>query len=276
MYSTNSHNLPALIYSVDGELDFLPNDIPCNDIDLDFEPAYFRNFPSYPLNHDNFSSSIVSMKDEHPFPSRDEIIPILQGPSSKDSSSELSNILISTESNSALPEEDGNFIGRKRSKERKPRMYNSDDMRIKLKRGFLNDYLKKLSNDTLRNIGSRKYFEKFPKFFASDVCKKRNENIVDMTIGEIFENKEIYANENEKGWQNYWHNLKVLQSDEIRGNEEIQKILNKTFRQLYEEYINSNAFKIDEINRLKSKNKKDDYIQKYKVVAKQLIQFFKN
>jgi len=104
--------------------------------------------------------------------------------------------------------------------------------------------LKKKLNKALKIFGSRKYFENFPKQFASDPCKKRNKIILDMTLREIFEKKELYVKENKKGWANYWHNLKVVQSDEIKGNREFQKILNKTFRQLYEEYINSDVFKI--------------------------------
>ena len=45
-----------------------------------------------------------------------------------------------------------------------------------------------------------------------------------------------------------------MQSEEIKENEEFKKIMNKTFCQLYEEYINSNEFN-NEINRLKRKMK---------------------
>ena len=288
MNPANLHNTPVPIYSVDGKLDFLPNDIRNERIDREIETKFFRNFSSNPfkepnfdimsLNHDKFSNSIWPMFDEDSLPSLVEVIPILQGPPSNDtfSFSEISNISISTESNSALIEDDDNFLGRKRAKVRKSRKYNNDDMRTKIKRGFLNDYLIQLLNNTLKSIGNKKYFEKFPNIFSSDICRERNKDIVDMTIGEIFENKEIYANEKKEGWLNYWHNLKVVQSKEIKENEEIKKILNRTFCQLYEEYIRSNAFKIDEINRLKSKNMKDDYIKKYKVVAKYLLQFFNN
>ena len=58
----------------------------------------------------------------------------------------------------------------------------------------------------------------------------------------------IFTHENEKGLLNYSHNLKVVQNDEIKENEEFKKIFNKSFSELYEEYINSNEFKIDEIN----------------------------
>jgi len=69
------------------------------------------------------------------------------------------------------------------------------------------------------------------------------------------------------------HNLKTVQNEEIKKSEVMQKILNKTFRELYEEYINSDEFKIDEIKRLKKTNG-DEYIKKYKDLAENLIEFF--
>ena len=83
----------------------------------------------------------------------------------------------------------------------------------------------------------------------------------------------VYNYEDDCGKTKYLHNLKTVQNEEIKKNEEFQKILNKTFRELYEEYINSDEFKIDEINRLKKKNG-DEYIKKYKELAENLIEFF--
>ena len=64
-----------------------------------------------------------------------------------------------------------------------------------------------------------------------------------------------------------------MQSEEVKENEEFKKILNKTYRNLYEEYINSDEFKIDEINRIKNKNG-DEYIKRYIFLARHLIEFF--
>ena len=83
----------------------------------------------------------------------------------------------------------------------------------------------------------------------------------------------VYIHENEKGLSNYMHNLKVLQSEEIKENEEFKEIMSKTFRELFEEYINSDEFKIEEINRIKKKND-DEYVGRYIFLAKHLIEFF--
>ena len=164
------------------------------------------------------------------------------------------------------------FIQKKRRKKRGPRKDNSDNMRVKIKRGFCR-YLKKKLNNILKKSGSRKYFDFFPSKFSSEINKKNCKLIVNMTLKEIFLDKNLYIKENEDGLCKYKHNLNVVKSEEVKNNEKLQEILNKTFRQLYEDYINSDDFNVDEINRLK-KNNDEDYIQKYKITAKNLISFF--
>ena len=88
-------------------------------------------------------------------------------------------------------------------------------------------------------------------------------------------NKELYKLEEEEGLSKYNRNLDEIKSNEIKNNEKLKKIFNKTFSQLYEEYINSDVFNVDEINRLK-KNNGNDYIERYKILSKNLIYFFSN
>ena len=164
------------------------------------------------------------------------------------------------------------FIQKKRRKIKGPRKGNSDNMRVKIKRCFYRNLKKKLNN-ILKKSGSRKYFDFFPSKFSSEINKKNFKIIVNMTLNEIFLDKNLYKNENEDGLRKYKHNSNVVKSEEVKNNEKLQEILNKTFRQLYEDYINSDDFNVDEINRLK-KNNDEDYIQKYKITAKNLISFF--
>jgi hypothetical protein len=176
------------------------------------------------------------------------------------------------DSNSALDKE-ANLLGNKRYPHRRQRRDNRDNIRKKIKRGFFNNALINKLNDKLKSIRSNKYFMKFPQNFVKDICQKRNKEIINLTLKEIFEKEELYKQENEKGLENYLHNLRVIQSEEIKENEEFKKIFNKSFRKLYEEYVNSNEFKIDEINRLKEKNG-DEYVKNYIYLAKHLIEFF--
>jgi len=167
-------------------------------------------------------------------------------------------------------EEPQNFLKKKRIKSRKE---NKDNIRKKIKRGFLNKLCENLKGK-LRIIGSNEYFTKFPQFFASDVHSNRNKIILDMTLQEIFENSELYIYEDKNGYANYKHNFKVVKK--IKNNDIFKKILSKTFKELYEEYLDSDEFNIDEINRLKKSKMENEYIRRYKDIAKDLINFFVN
>ena len=168
-------------------------------------------------------------------------------------------------------EESQNFLKQKRLKSRKE---NKDNIRKKIKRGFFNNILCEKLNNKLRIIGSNQYITKFPQFFASDVDRKRNKIILDMTLQEIFENSELYIYEDKNGYANYLHNLEVV--EKIMNNNIFKKILSKTFKELYEEYLDSDEFNIDEINRLKKSKMENEYIRRYKNIAKDLINFFVN
>lgn len=68
----------------------------------------------------------------------------------------------------------------------------------------------------------------------------------------------------------------MVENEEILGNEGIKRILNKTFKELYTEYVNSDEFINVEIKRLKGNKNDDDYIKRYINLAKNLIKFFSN
>ena len=171
-------------------------------------------------------------------------------------------------------EKELNLIGNKRSKRKRPRKENKDNIRRKIKRAFFNSALINMLNKKLKSSHIIQYFEKFPQIFVGDDNKNNNKKIVDMTLLEIFKTKELYAKESKKGLMKYEHNLKVVLSEEIKKNEEINIVLNKKFSELYTEYINSDEFNIYEINRLKKKKMGDDYINRYKYLAKNLIEYF--
>ena len=172
------------------------------------------------------------------------------------------------------PVKEKKLVLKKRKGKRIKRKFNADNMRTKIKRSFCRALRKKL-NKTLKKSGSRKYFDFFPNKFASDINKVRNNLILNMSLKDIFLNPILYNNEDKDGKEKYKHNSNVVESDEIKNNEKIQNILNKTFQQLYEDYINSDEFEVNEINRLKrDKKQDDDYIKRYKMIAKNLINFF--
>ncbi len=145
-------------------------------------------------------------------------------------------------------------------------------MRKKIKRGFINKALIMKINFILKDNYIKSYLEKFPQHLVCDVTKRSNKDLINMTLEEIFEKKELYI----KGdLSKYAHNLKVIKSEEVQKNSELKAILNKKYSELFEEYINSKEFIVDEINRLKKKFD-ESYIENYLYLSKHFIEFFEN
>ena len=278
-------NPPSQFLSVDNKMIFLP-DFKRNEF-IDIEPHYMNlssksseeeeddfNF----FNYADSSTFISSILDPNPMPSLEDIFPIhsIESESKKDSVIiiEKVNLFSNIQKNSVLVKDGEDMLKRKRFQDRRPRKENQDNIRKKIKRGFFNNGLIKKLNEKLKNIGSNKYLRKFPQHFVSDVNQKRNKELFNLTLKEIFVNKELYLNEDKEGLRNYSQNLKVVQSEEISENKELKIIFNKTINELYEEYINSDEFNILEINRLKEKKMQDDYIKRYINLARCLILFF--
>ena len=224
------------------------------------------------------NSSFSQIIDLNVIPSFNEVknIIIPNSPNKENNSnSEESSLLFNKVKKVLIPFEEEKFLQNKRCKERRPRKDYSDNIRVKIKRRFLNHALKDKLNNILKKFGCRKCFDFFPKKFSSDIDKVRNKRILNMTLKEIYMNKELYKLEKKEGLSKYNRNLDAIISDEIKNNEKLKKILNKTFSQWYEEYINSDIFNIGEINRLKKKYG-NDYIERYKILSKNLIYFFSN
>ena len=155
------------------------------------------------------------------------------------------------------------------SKTKTRRRDNRDNIRKKIKRAFFNSFLIPKINTLLRNKDIDSSFANFQNAFVINVNKKTNKELINMTIKEIFEKKELYQ---ESELKYYYHNLKLVKTEEILEIKELKNILNKTYQEIFEEYLNSKEFKIDEINRLKKKFE-DDYIKKYIYLAKHFIEF---
>ena len=165
--------------------------------------------------------------------------------------------------------EDNLFIRKKM-----PRKENKDNIRRKIKRSFFNKYVITKLNMILKNNGSNLYFMRLPQSFVSDICIKNNKKVINMTLSEIFLNEEININNTNKDLTNYFHNLKVINNMDIKENKEFQKILNMKFYELFNEYLNSVEFQIDEINRLKKKKFENSFISRYISISKNFIDFF--
>ena len=159
---------------------------------------------------------------------------------------------------------------KERSSKRLKRRYSRDNIRVKIKRAFLNNLIIKL-NKIIKQT-ERKSLLKFGQKFSSDVKKSPNKKILNMTLYDIIENKDSYEGTN---LFNYNCNKEIIDRLRKKGNIKLNKIFNMKYRDAFEEYIYSEEFKIDEINRLKrKKNMQDDYIKKYIKTAYNFIEFY--
>ena len=171
---------------------------------------------------------------------------------------------------SYLLKEEEMLCQRKRYNIRRKRRENNDNIRKKIKRGFFNKGLIHKLNMILKNQNINSYFEIFQQHFVGDVTKRTNNQLMNMTLEEIFEKKELYQ---ESELKSYKHNLNLVKSIEIQENKEIKNILNKKLYLIFEEYMNSKEFLIDEINRLKNKKMDNEYIKRYIYLTKHFIEF---
>ena len=152
-----------------------------------------------------------------------------------------------------------------RSSKKLRRRYLRFNIRVKIKRAFLNILIiKQIEGKSLLKFGQK---------FSSNVKKSTNKKIFNMTLYEIFENIDLYEDTN---LINYYYNKKIIDNLRKKENIKLNKIFNMKYRDIFEEYINSDEFKIEEINRLKKKKMQDDYIKKYIMIAYNFIDFYSN
>ena len=163
------------------------------------------------------------------------------------------------------------FRKKHRSKVKQPRSSNQDNIRRVVKRRFDNTHLKNTFNKKLKKAGYKNFIECFPPEFAGNVTREINRSIINMTFGQILTDKSIYSG---KKLYQYEKNLEIVNSIKKDQNSDLNEMLNKKYSKLFEEYLNSDDFKIAEIERLRNKQKSILYIKKYEYLAKNLIKFF--
>ena len=162
-------------------------------------------------------------------------------------------------------------LKRTRSIKRIKRGRNSDHLRLMIKRYFFNNVILNCINGKLNNIGYKNKFRKFPQNLVSDITKKMNKIIMNMTLIEIFEKKDFCKNSHDL--DNYNNNLKIVNQIKKEENLLMLKILNMKICDIFEEYINSDEFD-DDINLIKKIKKFSDFdFERYIFLSKTFIKF---
>ena len=173
--------------------------------------------------------------------------------------------------NEYLSEEDiYDFSKKERAKVKKRRYFYRDNILQKIKRNFFNVYIIKHLNNVLKKEESNIFFDLFPQSFVNNVSKELNNQILNMTLKDIFEIKDLYKG---KKINKYYYNLNVINSIKNK-NSKINDLLEKTYIEHYKEYLNSDEYKI-KINEINEHYKEDEkYIIKYKAISKHYIELF--
>ena len=149
----------------------------------------------------------------------------------------------------------------KRFSVKRDRFKNKDNILKKIITAFFNFYLLNAINLLLQNIGIKNYFEKFS---LNHINKKNKIIIMNMTLKQFIE-------KNESSKKKVDHNVYILNILEKYKKPVLKRILNTSLKELYEAYINSDEFKVNEINRLKKKNMNDWYINRYIFLSKNFL-----
>ena len=164
------------------------------------------------------------------------------------------------------------FSKRKRSPEKLPNYKQKYYIRVNIFRTFMNRYLITALNKKLQKAGVTTLFRKFPQVMVKKVAKGKNKILMNMRLNEIIKTDKFYV---DKDRINFKHNLNIVDIIEKGRDSELNIFLNRNMFCLFGEYLISEEFRMDEINRLKkSKKIKDDYyIKKYIYVANHFIEF---
>ena len=176
-----------------------------------------------------------------------------------------------------------NHIGRKRknpeTEKTKDKRERTDNCRLKIARNFFNNFVLKLNmNQLIKKNGSNLYFEKFPQKLILKATYKKNKSYLNETLEDFLTKKEL--SEVDDTDEHFAHNLDMLKK--LKDNDDnknvleksgFDDILGKSYRDLYQEYLNSDIYnkKIEEIEKLDESNAKQ-----FKRVSKNLIEFLEN
>ena len=172
-----------------------------------------------------------------------------------------------------------NLIGRKtkrpETEKKKDERERTDNCRTMIVRDFFNKFLVKIKmNLLIKNNGSKLYFEKFPKKLILKATYKKY-NYLKKTLENFLTDKEL--SEVDDTDEHFAHNLDMLQK--LKDNDDnknvyeksgFDKLLEKSYRELYQEYLDSDIYK-EKKEKLDESNAKE-----FERVSKNLIKFLEN
>jgi hypothetical protein len=149
-----------------------------------------------------------------------------------------------------------------------------DDMRKKIKSRFLKT-IKIRINEMLKNANSEMQFDYLPQSFVIDVSRQTNKQIINMKYKDLLLYEFV---QNYIDYQKYEHNIEVI--DYLDKNPDICKKSNfhiigeKTFSEMFNEYLMYDDFKLELENLKNIDLESDEYINNYKYLAETFISYY--
>ena len=160
-----------------------------------------------------------------------------------------------------------------------------DNIRKKIKSSF-HKAIRKIINTKLKKIGSKYLFDSFPANFLSDISKKTNYEVMDLTYEQLFDyaynkyknivGKDYILKKKEVAKKKYSKNIEILKY--LNANSKISQesgwdiIKNMKYKHLIKAYFNSNEFE-QNIEHL-SKKETASYINAYIQFASSYVDYF--
>ena len=146
-----------------------------------------------------------------------------------------------------------------------------DNIKVMIVRYFFNKYLRSILNDKLKNVKCLFSFDCFPKIFTKTSANKKNRKIWKKKLIQIFEEKELY---NEEDLQKYFFNKDVIRRLKLEENKsffeasKLDEILNEKISDIYIKCLDSKEYK-EEIKTLEI-NKNKYFADEWKKCAEDL------
>lgn len=154
-----------------------------------------------------------------------------------------------------------------RNKKKNTKKYYTYNIRKKIKAAF-HKSLKNEINKKLKKAGSKFFFKALPQSFITSVKKEKNEQILNLTLNDIF----IKFNDIKNEYKNVLEYLEKHHDISVKSNFNIIK--NMKYENIFNEYLLSKEFK-SWISILQKKEE-DKYIKNCIIKANNLINFFKD
>ena len=164
----------------------------------------------------------------------------------------------------------------KKSKQRKGRKDSNDNIRKKIKARFLKA-LKDKVNKLLSLVGSKKIFDYLQHEFVSNINKKINRGVLELTFKELYSKNfckdKINGNSSLQKYKDNQSVLKYLEEEkEISKKSKYDIFKDMKYYEIFKEYLRSEEFEKD-IYKLKNESS-DKYIKTYIRLAFDFINFF--